>query len=163
MRMRVHVCKCVWECVSVCVNVTGSQRSSREVNSGSEHRESHKGLRKADPQLEIRNLTLPGLPEQWKDVIQGDMEMEGRQSTGPRGVSLVRKPAIQGVKDNDPLPRLTPGPAKQANPGRLGARGRCQLNSPTISGMAASLKCPQGTKSIWLLDSDQSEQDGAGQ
>lgn len=78
----------------------------------------------------------------------------------------ARKPATQGEKDNDP----SPGPAleqnQQAKEGRpSGEEGwggrRRQLGSPTIHATTAFLKRPHGTKSIQLLASDQSEQDGA--
>lgn len=67
---------------------------------------------------------------------------------------------MQGVKDNDPSPGSAPGPAK-TEPNRLSGRGRQQLDSPMISAMAAFLKCPQGTKSVWLLASEQCERAGA--
>lgn len=78
----------------------------------------------------------------------------------------ARKPATQGAKDNDPSPGSAPGAEPTGKGGQVQWRGgvggrRRQLGSPTIHAVAAFLKHPQGTKSIQLLASDQSEQEGA--
>ena len=73
----------------------------------------------------------------------------------------VRKPAKRGAKENDPSPGSAPGPAQASKARWAQWEGGRQLGSPTGSATAAFLKRPQGTKSIWLLASDQSEQDGA--